>query len=131
MMALHRILQQPAKTQQAGRGNGGSRSIQQPAALGRRVEIPRRDAVAVGMGNEIVGARFGGFEETGIAAVLVGQTETVQRPAQSARPARVAAVALLRALPQKLAGLDIENAFLRRGAVPTDQNSAGGQAMTQ
>src|SRR5271165_6984449 len=83
------------------------------------------------MGDEIVGAGFRGFEESWIAAVFVGQGETVERPAQSARPAGIAAVALLRALPQKLAGLQIEDAFLRRGTVATNQDPSRCQAVAQ
>src|ERR1700722_17378909 len=83
------------------------------------------------MRNEIVGASFRGLKKTGIAAVLVGKTETVQGPAQSARPAGVATIALLRTLPQKFAGFEIEDTFLRGGAVPANQRPSGSQAMTQ
>ena len=83
------------------------------------------------MRDVVIGAGFGRFQKPRIAAVLIGKAETVQRPARAARPARIAAVTLLRALAQELAGLQIENPFLRRGAVAAHQKAARGQAVAQ
>ncbi len=83
------------------------------------------------MRDVVIGAGFGCFEKPRIAAVFVRKAEAVQRPAQAARPAGIAAVTLLRALAQKFAGLEIENSFLRRGAVAAHQVAARGEAMAQ
>ena len=131
MMSLDGILQQAAEAQQSRSGDGGGGSVEQTPRLGRRVKVPGRDAIAIAMRDVVIGAGFGGFKKSRIAAVLIRKAETVQRPASAARPARIAPVALLRALAQELAGLQIENSFLRRGAVAAHQEAARGQAVPQ
>src|SRR5258707_10276371 len=78
IVAFHWILEQPAKSQQSGRGDRGSGCVQQLAAFGRCIEIPCRNAIVIGMGNEIVGTGFGGLKKPGVAAVLVRDAETIQ-----------------------------------------------------
>src|SRR5580658_1276593 len=87
MMPLHRILQQAAQTQQSRSGDGGGGSVQDSPGFRRRVEIPGRDAVAVAIGDVVIGAGFGRFQKARIAAVFIGKAETVERPGGAARPA--------------------------------------------
>ena len=53
----------------------------------------------------------------------ITSAKAVKRPGQTARPARIAAIALLSRLPQKLAGLEIKDAFVRRAAVSAHQRA--------
>src|ERR1700761_1194136 len=131
MMPFHRILEQTAKAQQPGSRDGGGGSIDQTAGFGRRVEIPGWDAVAIAVRDVVIGARFGGFEKARIATVFIGQAETVESPTQAARPAGGAAITLLCGLAQKLAGLQVENSLLGRGAIPAHQVAARGEAVAQ
>ena len=54
-----------------------------------------------------------------------------KRPSQAARPAGIAPISLLRGLPQKFAGLQIEDPFVRGGSVPAHQEAARGEAVAQ
>src|SRR5437763_1473451 len=81
------------------------------------------------MRDVVVGARLGGIQEPRIAAIFVANAETVKRPSLSARPTGVTAKTLLRALPQKLARLEIEYTFLSRRAITTNQAAPRGQAV--
>src|ERR1700733_10534458 len=131
MMAFYWILKQSAKAQQSGGGNGGGRCIEDAPGLGRRIKVPGRNAIAVAMRDVVIGARFGGFKKPRVPAVLIGKAETIQGPAGTARPARIAPVTLLRGLAQEFAALQIENSFLRRGTVAAHQEPARGQAVAQ
>ena len=62
-VALDRIVQQAAQAQQPGSGDGGRGGVEQFAALGRRVEVPRRNAVGRRMRDVVIGARLRGLEE--------------------------------------------------------------------
>src|ERR1700693_214966 len=104
VVTLHRIMQQPAEPQQTGRSDGGRGGVEQLAAFRRRVKIPGRYAVAVGVGDVIVGTGLGGLEEPRVSAVLVGASESIQSPGEPARPTRIATVALLGGLPKELGG---------------------------
>ena len=88
--------------------------VQQNSIFDRRVVIPGRHAIGGRMGDVIIRACFGGAREARIAAVFVRSREAVQRPSQAARPAGIAAIALLCRLAQELAGLEIEYSFVRR-----------------
>src|SRR6202034_1317238 len=129
MMPFDRILEQAAEAQQSGSGDGRGGSIQQTPGFGRRVKVPGRNAIAVAVRDVVIGAGLGRLEKPRIAAVFVGKAEAVKRPCQTARPAGVAAVTLLRALPQKFPGLQIENPFLRRGSIAPYQIAPGSEAV--
>src|ERR1700677_5417248 len=101
MMPFDRILEQAAEAQQSGSGDGRGRSVQQTPGFGRRVKVPGRNAIAVAMRDVVIGAGLGRLQKPRIPAVFVGKAESVECPRQTARPAGVAPVTLLRALAQK------------------------------
>ena len=115
--------------QQPGGANGRGGGVLQDPVFQRRVEVPRRNAVGRAMGDVEIRASLRGFDEMRIAAVVVTGGETVESPCQSARPAGIAAIALMGGMPEKLACIGIEEAFLGGGSIAAHQHPARGVSM--
>src|SRR5207244_2268542 len=86
------------------------------AVLGRALDVAVR-------------AQLRGFQEARVAREAVGRAEAVERPRQPARPGGIAAVALVRRLPQKLARLQVEDPLVSGAAVAAKKGAARGQAV--
>ena len=98
--------------------------------LERSVVIPRRHAVGRRVRNVVIRARFRSLQKARVPAVFVRGREAVERPCQPTRPAGIAAITLVRGLPEKLAGLQIEYAFVGDGAVSSNQKPPRREAMS-
>ncbi len=103
-------------------GSGSARS---------RDEIPIGDLVVRQVGQPVGGVALGHFQEFVHAGQGVDLAETVHRPGQSASPATFRTPALLRALAEERARIEVKNALVRGGAVGPDQSIARGPRMGQ
>ena len=83
------------------------------------------------MSNVVIGAGFGRSQQMRVAREFITSAETMKRPSQTARPAGIPAIALLRALVQELAAFHVENAFLRRGTIAANQYPLRGLRMAK
>ena len=122
------VLGEGEQIEQPAGGNGGGGTIHQNRAAGVIV-IVGRDAIGGGVLEVETGAGFGGLQIVRFAGHLIGRPKAIQRPGQPPRPGRIAAPALMGGLAQKLAGLQVENAFMGGGAIAAHQITAGGAAM--
>ena len=88
-----------------------------------------RDAVGARVGHIVIGAALGGGEKAAVPRIVINGSETIKRPCEAARPAGIAAKALMGGLFEEFTGLDIEKALVRGRSIATHENAAGGEAM--